>query len=240
MKTTCLLPKPNGMGFCLGPAGGICGAASLSGRGDLRGPALPLAPLAPGPRARRLPGGCRQQNKRAGAAGLGSGAGAWAQQRQPNAQPSCHRPVLGPYAGPAPRCQAGRLPSAAARLPGPRLPSPACFPSPPLIVSCFASLPASSHSLSFCSSSLSLSLHVYLSLFQLKSLFCSFLLSSGLSLSLYLSVSGIKDQDWGEEIGGAWEEPQTKLGISFPLIQDSGRRPGLGSWEQAEFELGGI
>ena len=33
---------------------------------------------------------------------------------------------------------------------------------------------------------------------------------------------------------------QTKLGISFLLIQDSGRRPGLGSWEQAEFELGDI
>ena len=81
---------------------------------------------------------------------------------------------------------------------------------------------------------------MYLSLFQLKSLFCSFLLSSGLSLSLYLSVSGIKDQDWGEEIGEAWEEPQTKLGISFLFIQDSGRKPGLRSWEQAEFELGGI
>lgn len=51
MKTTCLLPKPNGIGFCLGPTGGICGPASLSGRGDLRGLALPLAPPAPGPRA---------------------------------------------------------------------------------------------------------------------------------------------------------------------------------------------
>ena len=130
----------------------------------------------------------------------------------------CAGKAVGPHAGPAPHRQAGRLPSTAARLPGPRLPSPACFPSPPLIVSCFASLPVSSHSLSFCSFSLSLSLHVYLSLFQLKSLFCIFLLSSGLSLSLYLSVSGIKDQDWGEEIGGAWEEPQTKLGTRSLLL----------------------
>lgn len=59
-------------------------------------------------------------------------------------------------------------------------------------------------------------------------------------MSLYFSVSGVKDQDWGEEIGGTWEEPQTKLGISFLLVQDSGRRLGLGSWEQAEFGLGGM
>ena len=38
MKTTWLLPKPNGIGFCLGPAGGICGAASLSGRSQLTKP----------------------------------------------------------------------------------------------------------------------------------------------------------------------------------------------------------
>lgn len=158
------------------------------------GPALPLTPPAPFLNERRGTGGCRQQNKRAGAAELGLSAGAWAQQRQPKAQPSCHRPMLGSYAGPVPRGQAGRLPSAAATLPGPRLPPPACLPSPPLTVSCFASLPVSPHSVLFCSFSLclSLSLHVRLSLSHPMSLFGILFLSSslflGLSPSLYLSL----------------------------------------------------